>query len=490
MYSSVTSCAMVGVEPRPVHIETTISGGRHGFVIVGLPDAAVRESRERVRAALKHQGFRFPSGRVVVNLSPADIPKVGSTYDLPIALSILAAAFDEPIDFDAYVAVGELSLQGEVHPVRTSLAAVDVARRQGKTCLVSERSALRPGDHAAAAGIACLADAVAIVRGRGEPRPIVPTPSTTTLSPDLSAVRGQAGTRRALEIAAAGGHHMLMVGPPGAGKTLLARCMPTILPDLDEDAEREVALIWASSGLDRPFSLHPPFRAPHHSASLPAIVGGGSGVPRPGEVSRAHHGVLFLDELGEFAPSTLDALRQPLEDRRVTVARAADVIAFPAEVQLLAATNPCPCGYFGDRHDPCVCTDARREQYQRRLSGPLLDRIDLRVRVERLGVGELTGPRGEPSVSVRARVDAARGIQKARGALNARLGGVELDELAMTRAARTTLHRAVEASGGTARSWDRVRRVARTIADLASDDVVGADHVAEALELRGDQRAA
>jgi len=484
MYSTVTSCAMVGVEPRPVRIETSISGGRGAFTIVGLPDAAVRESRERVKAAIRQQGFDFPRGRVLVNLSPADIPKQGSTYDLPIALSILSAAFKPPLNFDPFVAVGELSLQGEVRPVRAALGALDVARREGKTCLVSHHSTLGAPDDSGVAGIASLAEAVSVARGNTRPRKLEPSVPPDPDPMDLAMVRGQEHARRALEIAAAGGHHLLLRGSPGAGKTLLARCLPSILPPLEDSQERQVALIWSTAGLDRPSGNQPPFRAPHHSASLPALVGGGMGVPSAGEVTKAHLGVLFLDELGEFAPATLDALRQPIEDGIVTVARSGATIRFPASIQLVASTNPCPCGYLGDHRQPCECSDARLDRYRQRLSGPLVDRFDLRVTVPRMRVAEMRGPGGEPSGAVLQRVVATRAIQARRGTLNAHLSGQMLDNQPMTKAAERLLGSAFEERSVTGRGWDRIRRVARTVADLASADAVTEAHMAEAVAFR------
>lgn len=485
MYSSVTSCAMVGADPTPVHIETTVTGGHHGFVIVGLPDAAVRESRERVRAAIRQQGFSFPSGRVLVNLQPADVPKVGVTYDLPIALSILSAAFEQPLDFDSFVAVGELTLNGDVRPVRAALGAVEIATRSGRRCLLSDRTPLGGHDPAVVAGIGSLGDAVGVARGTTAHRDLDTRSAEVGPEPDLSSVRGQHRARRALEIAAAGGHHLLLSGAPGSGKTMLARRMPSILPRLGTEEEREVALVWSAAGLDRSAPGIPPFRDPHHSASIPALVGGGVGLPRPGEVSKAHRGVLFLDELGEFSTAALDALRQPFEDRFVTIARSAGTLRFPADIQVVAATNPCPCGYLDDRRIPCRCSESQVTRYRTRLSGPLADRFDLRVKVDRILPRDLRGTPGEPSAHVRDRVTAARQLQSTRGARNRDLTGAQLDGLRLTPAASRRLDALADDDGISGRGWDRVRRIARTIADLDGVDTVDEVHLDEAHDLRG-----
>jgi magnesium chelatase family protein len=476
---------MVGTEPTPIHIETSVSGGRGGFVIVGLPDAAIRESRERVRAAIRHQGFRFPTGRVLVNLRPADVPKVGATYDLPIALSILSATHEPPLDFDPYVSVGELTLDGSVRPVRAALGAVDIARRGGRHCLVSDATAVTADDRPVVAGVASLSEAVAVATGARRARMVLAADTEDGPVPDLASVRGQPVARRGLEIAAAGGHHLLLIGAPGAGKTMLARRLPGILPRLTPEQEREVALVWVASGLDRDRPGVPPFRDPHHSASLVALVGGGVGIPRPGEVSRAHHGVLFLDELGEFSPAALDALRQPFEDHAVTIARASATVRFPADIQVVAATNPCPCGFLGDRKKPCTCSDAQVDRYRSRLSGPLSDRFDLRITVPRLPAGAFREPPGEPSDVVRKRVVGARDRQRRRGVLNRDLDGRILDSMPIDPEAERLLTDLADRDIVTGRGWDRIRRVARTIADLAGREGVGAAHVEEAIDLRG-----
>lgn len=487
MLACVSSVVLVGAEPRPVDVEVFVGGGQPKFQLVGLPDAAVREAKERVRAAIQSSGFSFPGRRVVVNLAPADVPKGGSAYDLPIALGVLVASKAIPPECAGVVALGELALDGTVRTVRGGLGAAVVASRSRARCLLPIDSAAEASCAADAsiAAVGSLQEAIDVGRGAtpGSPIPAV-SPGAGEFG-ELAEVRGQATARRALEIAAAGGHHLLMSGPPGGGKTMLARCLPGIVPGLAGQAVGEVALSWAAAGLSRPNPTIPPFRAPHHSASLAALIGGGSGIPQPGEVALAHHGTLFLDELGEFPVHLLDALRQPMEDGCVVVARKGASVRFSTRFQLVAATNPCPCGYEGDRLRTCSCAPGALARYRRRLSGPLLDRFDMAIRVPRVEPGAMGGDPGEGSAVVASRVAAARRRQAGRGVINARMDRRRLDELSWSEESGKLLDTAMKRSTLTARGWDRARRVAATIADLAGVGEIRGEHVLEALTYRG-----
>ncbi|MGE4366039.1 YifB family Mg chelatase-like AAA ATPase [Thermomonas sp.] len=488
----VHSRARLGVHAPDVRVEVHLAGGLPAMSIVGLPEAAVREAKDRVRAAIQCAQFEFPARRITVNLAPADLPKDGGRYDLAIALGILAASGQLSLEaLDGWEFIAELALTGELRPVDGVLAAALAAGQAGRRLLVA------PGNAAEAA----LASAVDVRVGRTllevcaalEGRRALPAaeapPAVDAASPDLADVRGQAQARRALEIAAAGGHHLLLVGPPGSGKTLLASRLPGILPAPDEAEALEAASIASASGrgLDLARWRQRPFRAPHHTASAVALVGGGAD-PRPGEISLAHHGVLFLDELPEWSRHALEVLREPLESGSVSIARAARHCEFPARFQLVAAMNPCPCGWAGDPSGRCLCNEEMIRRYRARISGPLLERIDLHVEVPRLPPTALRtdGPPGECSARVRERVLAARTRQLARGGCtNAHLDQAQTNTFCMLSARDAgLLERAVEALQLSARSLHRILRVARTIADLAGSDAIDTPHLTEAIGYR------
>lgn len=475
MYAATTSVALVGGDVRPVEVQVHVGRQQDQFKLSGLPDTAVREAKDRVRAAVVSSGIEFPNRTVTVNLAPAHLPKSGTDFDLAIAIGVLAASQKIPRPGPTVV-VGELALDGSVRSAASSLGAAVLSARSGVPCLVGESvaPALAAVPGSRVHGVASLAEAVEILRSGIADRPAA-TP--TSIPPpvsglDLSEVRGQPLARRAIEIAAAGGHHLLFHGPPGGGKTMLARRLAGILPPLTDDEVVEVALIYAAAGLRRGLTPVRPLRAPHHTASRAALVGGGSGVAVPGEVSLAHHGILFLDELAEFPRGNLDTLRQPLEDGEVTVARRGVTATFPAAFHLVAATNPCPCGLLGDHRKPCVCRPAAAARYRQRVSGPLLDRFDLVVKVDRLEESALEET-PEPTAVVRARVEGASKLLSSDGI------GVGND-------AREMLARALGEGLLTARGMERVRRVATTIAALSGCDEVVGDHVAEAIGLRAD----
>lgn len=493
----VHSRAQTGVHAQEVRVEVHLAGGLPAVSIVGLPDAAVRESRDRVRAALQCSQLELPQRRITINLAPADVPKDGSRFDLPIALGILAASGQLPRealrDREFH---GELALTGELRPIEGALPAVLAAARAGRDIVLpmDNRAEASLANHPGTRFARSLLEVCALLQnGRELPGPeAAPIHGDhSTEGPDLSEVRGQPHARRALEVAAAGAHNMLMVGPPGSGKSMLAQRLPTLLPPLPDAQALECAAIASLCGRMPDFTnwRAPPYRAPHHTATAVALTGGGGAANlRPGEISLAHHGVLFLDELPEWQRHTLEVLREPLESGRIVISRAARQAEFPSRFQLIAAMNPCPCGWAGDPAGRCHCSREQIDRYRARISGPLLDRIDIQIAVPRIASADMRpdAPRGETSAQVRARVERARALQQARaGVSNAALSQAQTErDCSLDERDRSLLERAIDQLHLSARASQRILRVARTIADLAGSEAIATAHLAEAIGYR------
>ncbi len=504
MLAKVHSCALVGLAAEPIHVEVDIASGLERITLVGLPDTAVRESSERVRAAISNSGYFFPQHRLTVNLAPADLRKEGPAYDLPIAVGILAATRQVLANLEDALIVGELSLDGGVRHVNGALPMATAARKLGyhrlfvpatdapEAALV-EDIAIYPVD--------TLANLVKHLTGERAIQPFVNNFAFDEQRPTnypvrMEDVKGQELAKRALEIACAGGHNVLMKGPPGAGKTLLSRALPSILPRLILAEALDVTRIYSVAGVlspDEPLIRTRPFRAPHHTISHAGLVGGGQW-PRPGEISLSHYGVLFLDEVAEFSSKSLEALRQPLEDRIITISRAAGSLTFPANFVLVAALNPCPCGYYGDDRQECTCSMNMIQRYQKRISGPLMDRIDIHLDVKRVPFQKLADvAQGETSTVIRQRVEAARQIQAARFAplgkphvlINGDMGPAEVQQFCdLEETGKNLLRAAVQQMNLSARAYHRVLKLSRTIADLAGAEQIQTQHLAEALQYR------